>query len=242
MPATAQELGSGSEEVELAPQHIQGLSEDSVYHFRILASSVIAGTSQPFTGGEGVFVTQSTAGGVLADARQWELVSPAAKNGALIRSVNASPGIFQAANTGDAFTYLADAPTENEPPGYGGAAQILSRRTPSGWASKDISTTDLVPAGPSVGLGEEYRFFSEDLSVGIIHPLGPLITCDGQEAFCLSPAASAQTTFVRNDFSAGGICEKGCYRPLVTGCPAPGTPCAQEVYGRRRCARRDGVR
>ncbi len=230
--APGEALGEGTEAVELQARHVQGLSPGRTYHYRVLATSTIAGSTETFAGAEASFTTQSAAGGVLADGRQWEQVSPAAKNGALIRSLNTGGGVFQAANTGDAFTYLANAPTETEPPGYGGGAQIFSLRTPSGWVSKDISPADLVPAGPSIGEGEEYRFFSEDLSRAVIHPFGPFIPCESAQGVaqpCLSREGSEQTSFVRSDFAAGGICEKDCYRPLVTGCPAPGTPCAQEV-------------
>ena len=220
--APGESLGEGTEPVDLESRHVQGLTPGTTYHYRVIATSTIAGNMETFPSEERTFLTQNAAASTLADGRQWELVSPAAKNGALIRSVN-GPGVVQAASTGDAFTYLTDAPTENEPPGYGGGVQVFSLRGgvgSSSWVSKDITTTHLVPPAPPVGIGEEYRWFSEDLSRAVIHPLGPFVGCENAQGApqpCLSDEASEQTSFVRSNLTpAGGICTTNCFTPLVT--------------------------
>lgn len=164
-----------------------------------------------------------------ADGRQWEMVSPPTKSGALIREA-AGQALLQAAAGGDAMTYQAVTPTEAGPAGNAFTVQVLSTRGISSWESKDISTPHAAPTGPSVGAGGEYRFFSEDLSVALVHPLGPFTPC-GAEQPCVSPAASEQTVFARSDFTTASPpapCAGGCYRPLVTGCPLAG-PCSPSI-------------
>ena len=238
--APGETLGEGTEPVDLEARHVQGLTPGTTYHYRVIATSTIAGNTETFPSEERTFLTQVAAASTLADGRQWEQVSPAAKNGAQIRAVNASPGVVQAASTGDAFTYLTDAPTENEPPGYGGGVQVFSLRGgvgSSSWVSKDITTAHLVPPAPSVGAGEEYRWFSEDLSRAVIHPLGPFIGCESAQGApqpCLSSQASEQTSFVRSDLApSGGICTTGCFTPLVTSKPgfADDTASPPEPFG-----------
>ena len=57
-------LGEGSEPVELAPHHIQGLTAEATYHYRVIAISYLEGTSQPpetFAGPELTFSTPPAA-------------------------------------------------------------------------------------------------------------------------------------------------------------------------------------
>ena len=63
----------------LVPQHVSGLSPDTTYYWRLMAGNT-AGSS---TGPDHTFIDE-TASGQLPDARQYELVTPALKNGALI--------------------------------------------------------------------------------------------------------------------------------------------------------------
>jgi hypothetical protein len=204
--------------------HVQGLLPVGAYAFRIVATnSAGTVTSEPVS-----FTTGVAGGGLmLPDERQWELVSPADKRGALIYGIGGSygeGGVVQAAVGGDAVTFLASTPTEGEPPGYSLEEQVFSMRGPDGWVSRDISLPHerVVPA--SIGEGQEYRMFSEDLSLAVVQPQGAFEPLLSQEA-------SEQTPYLRTNFLNGNVnepCTQSCYRPLVTGKPgyanvAPGT-------------------
>ncbi len=230
--APGEALGGGPDPVELAPRHVQGLSAGVSYHYRVLAfSKVGAGVAEEFPGLEQTFTTQGSGAFVLPDGRQYEMVSPPQKRGALIET-RLVQGVIQAAAGGQAFTYFTDEPTEAEAAGYSRGVQVLSTRGGAGsssWQSRDIATPHQQITGAGLNFGEEYRFFSEDLSIGIVHPIGAFTTT-------ISPEASEQTTYLRSDFENGDpedVCTStaghSCYQPLVTGCPAPPGACPQSV-------------
>lgn len=208
-------------------QHVEGLQNDTLYHYRV----VVIGETQPgefttFDGPDQTFHTQG-AGNVLAlpDGRKWEMVSPPDKHGAPLEP----PGEMgtQAAADGDAMAYLAQIPTEAEPAGDSQLTQVLSRRTARGWESLDISSPHTAATGHTLGRGQEYRLFSEDLSLGVLQPRGAFDPS-------LSPEASEQTAYLRADFLNGDLeepCLKGCYRPLVTGAPGYANVPSGTVFG-----------
>jgi NHL repeat/WD40-like Beta Propeller Repeat len=224
-------LGEGSGDQQSEPEPVSHLLASTTYHYRVVAiSETSPGHSEQFPGPDQTFITNASANATsasaaLPDGRQWELVSPVDKHGALIEAINET-GVIEAAASGDAISYLANGPTEGEPQGYSNYVQVLSRRLSGGWASKDIATPHEAPTGASVGTGQEYRFFTSDLSESIVQPMGGFVA--------LSPAASEQTPYLRADFPAGNVgeaCEpskSSCYRPLVSGCPASG-PCAKAI-------------
>jgi hypothetical protein len=152
----------------------------------------------------------------LPDGRAWEIVSPLDKHGALLGWIGSGgPGLVQASVGGDAITYLAGSPTEAEPQGNAVKSQVFSTRGSGGWASLDIASSHDTATGQPVGNGEEYRFFSEDLSLGVVQPFGAFTPS-------LSVEASEQTTFLHSDYvhgNVGDVCVEACYRPLVTGAP-----------------------
>jgi DNA-binding beta-propeller fold protein YncE len=212
------DLPVGSDfEVHSVSTHRQDLLAGTTYHFRVVAHNSFDNT-EPVNGEELTFTTQ-TAGGrlVLPDGRAWEMVSPPDKHGALIRP----PALDQASGAGDVTTYEARSPTEGDPQGYAKSVQVLSTRGPTGWLSKDIGTPHEKATGPAIGAGEEYRFFSKDLSFGMVQPRGSFIPASSSLA--LSPQeASEQTAFLRIDYLHGDVndpCMESCYRPLVTGAP-----------------------
>ncbi len=206
--------------------HPQDLTPHTVYHMRVVAHNSQPEAANPTIvhGEELIFTTQGSAPSTLPDSRQWELVSPADKHSAVITPI--SEGLIQAAASGDAISYLTNAPSEAEPPGFSSVEQILSRRTPGSWQSEDIATPHEVPVGVELGPGRgEYRFFSEDLESGIVQPFGPFTQA-------LSPQASEQTLYLRSNFPVGDPshpCGSSCYRPLVSGCPGGGEPCPKAV-------------
>jgi len=213
-------LGSGGAPLQVA-QQLQGLTAGVLYHYRVVVvSEPEAGVFATFKGKDSTFTTQAAGGAVLPDGRAWEMVSPPEKHGALIESIGeqGEQGVIQAAADGHAITYLADAPTETTPKGYANLQQVLSLRTASAWSSHDIAIPHLVQTGAGPGVGQEYRYFTEDLSSGIVQPLGAFIPASSPQA--LSPhEASEQTPFERTVLAqgaAGQTCEAECFRPLVT--------------------------
>lgn len=206
VPASPIALGEGEGPVEVAPQHVQGLSASSTYHFRVVAIQ----EGRQFPGPDQSFTTQGGGGPLtLLDGRGWELVSPPEKHGGVIEAPGGAAGLAQAAGGGGAVSYLANAPTEASPEGSAGLIQVLSTHGASGWSSKDIANPH---GGRTTGrgatTGPEYMLFSEELSAGLIQPWGLFEPS-------LSEAASEQTPYIR---TLGG-CASGCYEPLVSAKP-----------------------
>jgi hypothetical protein len=201
--APGESIGSGEGAVQVTPLHVGGLAPGTVYHYRVVVISEQApGKVEEFDGPDVTFTTQTAAASTLPDGRQWEMVTPPDKKGATLRPIDSS-AVSQAAADGSALTYLANAPTEAEPQGYAEEAQILSTRSSAGWSSRDISSP--IASAPGYGAAQEYRFFSEDLSLGALQPWGNF---DSQ----LSAEASEQTAYL-----ASLDCSGSCDRPLVTG-------------------------
>jgi hypothetical protein len=218
-------VGSGAGGVEVH-QHVLGLSAATAYHYRVVAVSEVEVSEGEgvfervaFHGPDRTFVTQPPGGGLmLPDGRAWELVSPVDKHGAVITPISEA-GVEQAAVNGRAFTYLTSLPTEAEPQGYGQEAQVLSSRTAAGWSSVDIALPHSAPVGALIGVGQEYRFFSEDLSQGIAESFGPFtpLASDrsaGEPAILEeSPQGTERTPYLRSTCRASGLT---CYEPLLT--------------------------
>jgi hypothetical protein len=229
VPSPAGELPAGASGVEVPAEHIQDLAPDSVYHFRVVAVS----GGETFDSPDETFTTQSAGSFTLADGREWELVSPPDKHGALLLPIN-ERGVMQAAADGDAMSYVADAPTESGPSGYAEGVQVFSVRGPGGWQSRDITLPHEAATRLSGGNGFEFRFFSEDLSQGVVQPFGALVPS-------VSPEASEQTAMLSSDYLNGNPGEPclaaagmHCFRPLVSGkpgfanVPEPGTVFGEE--------------
>jgi hypothetical protein len=222
-------IGAGASVVP-AIVHLQGLQPGSTYHYRVVATNALGSVD----GLDETFTTQTAGAFVLPDGRQWEQVSPPNKHGALIFGigvVTTEGGLMQAAADGSAITYVTQTPTEAAPAGYTNNAQVFSSRGPAGWGSRDIMGTYAVATAQSIGTGSEYRFFNEDLSLGLAHPLGPFIPASSPQA--LAPGvASEQTSFLHTDYLNGNVndpCTSSCFRPLVTGCPPLGEECPAGV-------------
>jgi hypothetical protein len=208
--------------------HPQDLLAHTTYHFSLLARN----THGQAVGEELVFTTHGAGGGAtLADSRQWEMVSPPAKQGTLLEPIGEN-GVIQASARGDALTYFAATPTEAQPQGDTNFVQVLSTRTQGGWRTQDLTSPHEIATGKAIGVNGEFSFFSEDLSLAIAQPLGPL-------DHAISDEASEQTAFLRSDYVNGNPSEQctpplmHCYRPLVSGAPghenvAPGTVFGEE--------------
>ena len=221
--------GAGSSGEVAVEQHAEGLSADTAYHYRVVATSEIEpGVFEEFDGPDRTFTTQRAGSPlVLPDGRQWEQVSPVDKHGAVIRPIGES-ALAQASADGSAFTYLTSIPPEAQPQGLGDEPQNLAVRGAGGWSSVDIGLAHKESVGPSVGHGNEYRFFSEDLSLAVVEPFGPFTSPEyvheGGRVYEAFPPVSERSPYLRHDLT----CEaerSSCLTPLVTGCPKVGEPC-----------------
>jgi hypothetical protein len=204
-------------ELDSVTASVQDLRAGTVYHFRFFAHNRFD-SDDPVESRELTFTTQ-VSGSVFAlpDGRQWEMVSPPDKHGALIEPIGEA-GVIEAAAGGDALTFLADTPTESEPRGYGNSIeQVLSTRTADGWSSQDIALPHNVASGFSIGQGDEYRYFSSDLSRALIEPQGEFIPLTGEET---SPEATEGTLYERADSTCQAT-PASCYTPLVTEANTP---------------------
>ena len=196
---------------DVGPFHVQGLQAGTLYHFRVAAHNAGGET----LGEERTFSTQGAGGELeLLDGRAWELVSPPDKHGASLSGI-AETGVPEAAADGSAISYLANAPTEAEPQGNSGYVQVLSRRGPEGWSSKDIATPNEGVAGVALGARGEYHFFSADLESAIVQTPGLF---DPGLTHGAPVEATEQTPYLRTL----GDCESECYRPLVSAEPGVG--------------------
>jgi DNA-binding beta-propeller fold protein YncE len=195
---------------------LQGLSLSTTYHFRV----IVQNTHGQVVGEEVIFTTQGQGGElVLPDSRQWELVSPPDKQGATIGGIPET-GVIEAAASGDAISYLANAPVQAEAPGSAGSGiQALARRGTAGWSSSVIAPPHQRATGAGVGTAPEYRFFAEDLSAAIVQPYGLFDPA-------LSSEATEQTPYLR----ALNGCTSDCFKPLVSAANVPaGTRFGEEL-------------
>jgi hypothetical protein len=156
----------------LASAHIQGLQPGTVYHYRVVASN-----SQSSSGGtpgaDQMFTTQPLATPfALPDGRQYELVSPADKEGGEVSLETNGLRSSMASADGAKVAYLANIPFAH-PSSHGLDVQIFSERGPQGWSSRDISPPHSAPTGLVNGQFTELRAFSSDLSSAVVHPYGP---------------------------------------------------------------------
>jgi hypothetical protein len=193
--------------------HLRELTPGSVYHYRVISTNA---ASETFAAEDQTFITlpPGTGASALADDRQYELVSPPDKHGALIEPIDIY-GLIQASAEGDGFTYFTSAPTESEPQGNANATQNLSTRASDGWTSRDIATPNESATGVTVGNGEPYRLFSSDLSRGIFEARfgvekGGFTTFPGEETM---PYATEETPYLRENFACPSAT---CYTPLLT--------------------------
>ncbi len=222
VPPPGTDVGSEEGYQVLKSIHLQGLAPDTIYYYRVVATNALGIVEGELSeAGEEVIRTFTTqlSGSVFAlpDGRQWEMVTPPNKHGALIEPIGYA-GLIEAAAGGDAFTFLADAPTELEPRGYGNNfEQALSTRTAGGWSSQDIALRHNVATGVSIGEGDEYRFFSPDLSRALVEPQGEFTPLAGEET---SPEATEGTPYERANVTCQAT-PTACYTPLVTEANTP---------------------
>ncbi len=252
MPPTPEgDAGEGDAGV-VVQAHSQILAAHTSYWYRVVATNKEGET--PGCQAQGTcptFTTQPPGGElVLPNGRAWELVSPPpAGAGAtpVVENFSSDGKIIEAAEDGGAFTFVTRGATEAAPEGNAAESSILSVRAPGGgWSSKDIASPHEHQSGEPNDTGQEYRFFSPDLSVALVEPAGTTATgTSSVNATPLSPGVSERTVYVRDDQplppdvaerTVYGEAEREAYpgaeagyRPLVTGCPAAPAECQPRV-------------
>jgi hypothetical protein len=232
-------LPAGAAAVTLSA-HVQGLLPSTSYELRL-----VAGNSVEKVTGESVGFTTQLPGGefVLPDSRQYEMVTPPEKEGALFfgpESFRRPSNVeIQASAEGNAIADLASQPTEAEPQGYSSHVAVFSSRGPGGWSSEVIAPPRDLVSGFSEG-ESELRLFSGNLSRGLVQQNGQF------EA--LSPGVSEMTPYLRTIYFNGNPSERcdapafsasSCYQPLVTRADDTASPfepfgedgCPKEVCG-----------
>ncbi len=202
VPVSDGDAGSGTVDVAVdAP--VEGLLPGATYHYHVEAVNSLGIVDGP----DRMFKTQAIEASGLPDDRAWEMVSPPNKHGATLEALSPTAGgAIQAAQNGSSVSYLATGPVDGEPSGNRSLAftQVLSTRGGKGWASRGIATPNETAAFTGFLVGGEYELFSEDLSIGLVEPVGDTP---------LSPAASEPTPYRRE--------ANGEYTPLITAANVP---------------------
>jgi hypothetical protein len=200
VPVPAGELGPSTSSEPVAID-AQNLLTDTTYHFRLVASNVLGTVYGP----DETFTTEAAGGAfALPDGREWEMVSPPNKGGALIAAIGGgigTSGSIRSSLDGNAFTYYANGPIGSNVagnPSPQGPVQVLSERGAGGWSSEDIDLPN--SAALSSHFGNEYDLFSSDLSHALVESLSESP---------LSPEATENTPYLRDDGSSS-------YLPLLT--------------------------
>jgi hypothetical protein len=207
--------GEGSAGAGITPvtleTHVAGLAANTAYRFRLVATNAV----EKGPGETVSFTTQQSEGAfTLPDNRQYEMVTPPEKQGAKIDPIQET-GLIKAAASGDALTFVSQAPIESEPVGFGGETvqNLATRGGAGGWSARDLTVPHERETSVAFAGLQEYQFFSEDLSSALVSPLGQFTPCtnaEGRKQPCLSEEASEQTPFL-NDLDTRS------FTPLVTG-------------------------
>ena len=171
----------------------------------------------------------------LPDHRAYEMVSPTNKFGAALKAIglNGDGGFIQASEDGSAITYSASGPVVANPPANRSPEpeSILSRRGSQSWSTEGIAAPrNNIPVGWKGGEGSEYRFFSSDLSTGLLDPA--LGVPGEQHELALSPEATETTLYSRTLTTPSSACEptpSTCYQALVS--PVNDTAPAKPAFG-----------
>lgn len=212
-------IGSGETGVRVSAV-VEGLSADTVYHYRVVVVSEIGGRSESFPGPDETFTTRPPAGATagLPDGRQYELVSPADKRGAYIYKLNEEQNSIQAAADGNGIAYEAERPIVEGAQGYPVIEQELSTRGPDGgFSTQNLSPGQGEPGGDGVQT-PWFMLFSDNLETGLLEQHNHDFTLLSEEASESAPYLWQQ--HCQPDSTS-------CFTPIMTG----KQPCADVPPG-----------
>jgi hypothetical protein len=150
------------------PVALSALQPGTTYHYRFVAAN------GPLTaqGEDRTFTTHQPSAAVLPDDRAYEMVSPPSKNNGEVGSPDTlGTAANQATASGEAITYASLAAFGESPKGAPSGSQYVSRRTPQGWLTENVT-----PPDQEGFISAPVQAFSEDLAtaaIGISQP--PLV-------------------------------------------------------------------
>ena len=158
---------------ETVSEEVQELLPDQTYHYRVIARNALNKEGEYVEGPDRTLTTQGDAS-TLPDGRLWEQVSPVNKHGFPLEPLTEEGGLIKSAAGGGKFTYVALGPVTGETEAVRSPedSQLISTRGSSGWSTTDIATRHEETAVIAIGNIAEYKSFSEDLSTGIVEPVG----------------------------------------------------------------------
>jgi hypothetical protein len=184
-PSPPTVLGAGQSPLR-ASTVLTGLAPDTAYRFRAVAESHCSGSEPEKVcedeGPAASFRTYPVEVAGPPDARAYELVSPAKKNGGQVlpaEPITSTCGLAEC-KPGAAFTHF---PMQSAPDGeavvYEGTPfspsegavienEYLARRTPSGWATANLTPPLLQSKG-----AQGYKAFDQTLSEGVLEQSAP---------------------------------------------------------------------
>jgi hypothetical protein len=206
-PAGTAVLGSGTSTLSAAVA-VTGLTPDTAYHYRVIATSHCA-PGEPSKvcedgGADQAFRTFAVEAPGLRDNRVWELISPAQKNGGEV--LPADPGnsscgdckpgtaahrfAIRVTSDGDGIAYQGSPFSLNE--GASEFDEYVSRRTALGWQTTSLSPT---LAGDAGGAGFEAFALDSGLTKGIVYAKNPALTPEVPDGYRNLFAQSASDRF-----------------------------------------------
>ena len=218
-------VGSGFADVPVEPE-VTDLGPGTLYHYALIAKNPAGeavSAEQTFKTAPEVF------GATLPDSRQWQMVSPSNKNGALIPPLEIESEVVQSSPDGAAFTYAS----QGALPGAEGnrvpeLSQLLSRRTEKEWVTTDLDLPHEEAEGLTPSKPYTYRWFTPDLTTAALQPFG-----EGKaERPPLNKAATEKTPYIRSNAPVPCLAPpvpEECFTPLVTA----GNVAETEIEGKK---------
>ena len=161
-------IGSGFADVPVEPE-VKDLAPGTQYHYEVIANNSAgqaASAEQTFKTAPEVF------GATLPDSRQWQMVSPSNKNGALIPGARNQKRGRPGVPDGSAFTYASQGAL---PGAEGNRVPELAHFFPGGPkpnGSRPTSTCRTKKLKGSRPPATHYRWFTPDLSAAALQPFG----------------------------------------------------------------------